>query len=150
MSQRAVEKSGAGVLLACWECRAALAGVPPAANHFCDQCGKVQPLAGQADYFSFFGLPRRLGLDPAELEKQFHDLSWKLHPDRFHQASDYERVGPTEGYVLWTRSDRGQAAFWKIDPSSLGALPTLPIQDTAYISSQSGLGSPWQATGLAR
>jgi len=91
MSQRAVERSGAGVLLACWECRAALGGAPPAANHFCDQCGKVQPLAGQADYFSFFGLPRRLGLDPAQLEKQFHDLSWKLHPDRFHQASDYER-----------------------------------------------------------
>jgi molecular chaperone HscB len=51
----------------------------------------VQPLAGEADYFSFFGLPRRLALDPALLEKQFHDLSWKLHPDRFHQASDYER-----------------------------------------------------------
>ncbi len=91
MSQKAVEKSGAGVLLACWECRAALGSVPPAPNHFCEQCGKVQPLAGQADYFSFFGLPRRLGLDPAQLEKQFHDLSWKLHPDRFHQASDYER-----------------------------------------------------------
>jgi len=91
MSQKAVEKSGAGVLLACWECRAALGGAPPAANHFCDQCGKVQPLGGEADYFSFFGLPRRLGLDPAQLEKRFHDLSWKLHPDRFHQASDYER-----------------------------------------------------------
>ena len=92
MSQRAMKKSGAGVLLACWECRGALAGVPPAANHFCGQCGKVQPLAGQADYFSFFGLPRQLGLDPAPLEKHFHDLSWKLHPDRFHQASDYERT----------------------------------------------------------
>ncbi|OFV84092.1 MAG: Fe-S protein assembly co-chaperone HscB [Acidobacteria bacterium RIFCSPHIGHO2_02_FULL_67_57] len=51
----------------------------------------MQPLGGEADYFSFFRLPRRLGLDPAQLEKQFHDLSWKLHPDRFHQAGDYER-----------------------------------------------------------
>lgn len=85
------EKKGAGVLLACWECRAALEGADATANHFCAQCGKVQPLAGEADYFGFFGLPRRLGLDAAQLEKQFHDLSWKLHPDRFHQASDYER-----------------------------------------------------------
>jgi molecular chaperone HscB len=43
------------------------------------------------DYFSFFGLPRRLGLDEAALERSFQQLSWKLHPDNFHQASTYER-----------------------------------------------------------
>jgi len=85
------KKPAAGVLLNCWECRSALDGAPAAAHHFCEQCGKVQPLGGENDYFGFFGLPRRLGLDAAQLEKQFHELSWKLHPDRFHQASDYER-----------------------------------------------------------
>ena len=85
------EKKGAGVLLACWECRAALGGTDAAANHFCAHCGKVQPLAGQTDYFRFFALPRQLGLDAAELEKQFHQLSWQLHPDRFHTAGAYEQ-----------------------------------------------------------
>lgn len=43
------------------------------------------------DYFSFFRLARKLGLDEAALERQFHQLSWKLHPDNFHQATTYEQ-----------------------------------------------------------
>ena len=35
------------------------------------------------DYFAFFGLPRKLSLDVAALEKDFYVLSRKLHPDRF-------------------------------------------------------------------
>jgi molecular chaperone HscB len=35
------------------------------------------------DYFSFFGLPRKLALGVLALEKQFYVLSRKLHPDRF-------------------------------------------------------------------
>jgi molecular chaperone HscB len=43
------------------------------------------------DYFAFFGLPRKLGIEPAALEGQFHMLSWKLHPDNFVRASEFER-----------------------------------------------------------
>lgn len=85
------QKAGAGVLLHCWECRTPLTGEESPLPHFCSQCGKVQPLPAQADYFSFFGLPRKLGLDEEQLERQFHQLSWQLHPDRFHQASGYEQ-----------------------------------------------------------
>lgn len=85
------EKAGAGLRLECWECRTSLEDPKAAEAHFCSQCGKVQPLAGQTDYFSFFGLPRKLGLDAAQLEKKFHELSWKLHPDRFHNAAAYEQ-----------------------------------------------------------
>jgi molecular chaperone HscB len=44
-----------------------------------------------ADYFGVFGLPRKLGLDAADLEARFHQLSWKLHPDNFAGASESER-----------------------------------------------------------
>jgi molecular chaperone HscB len=50
------------------------------AAHFCESCGKVQPPV-PVDYFSFFGLPRKLNLDVAALEKDFYALSRKLHPD---------------------------------------------------------------------
>jgi len=70
----------------CWSCK-----VPTGSDHFCAACGKIQPLAPATDYFQFFALPRKLALDPAALERQFHQLSWKLHPDNFHQASTYER-----------------------------------------------------------
>ena len=49
------------------------------------------PQGGTRDYFSFFGLERKLGLDLAALERQFYELSWKLHPDNFHNASGYEQ-----------------------------------------------------------
>lgn len=44
-----------------------------------------------ADYFAFFGLPQKLTLDVDALERRFHSLSWKLHPDRFAQAPENEK-----------------------------------------------------------
>ena len=44
--------------------------------------------AGRSDYFAFFGLPRKLKIDPEELERRFHQLSWKLHPDNFVRADE--------------------------------------------------------------
>ena len=35
------------------------------------------------NYFEFFSLPPKLGVDTAVLEKSFYALSRKLHPDRF-------------------------------------------------------------------
>jgi molecular chaperone HscB len=70
----------------CWSCGAAVAG-----THFCPACGKIQPLPAGADYFAFFGLPRKLSLDPGQLETEFHKLSWKLHPDNFVRAGEFER-----------------------------------------------------------
>ncbi len=70
----------------CWSCHA-----PHAGGHFCAACGKIQPLPRGTDYFTLFGLPQKLWMDVAELEKLFHQLSWKLHPDNFVRASEYER-----------------------------------------------------------
>jgi len=60
------------------------------AVHFCEACGKVQPPA-PVDYFTFFGLPRKLNLDLAALEKDFYELSRKLHPDLNAQAGSREQ-----------------------------------------------------------
>jgi len=71
---------------ACWSCQAATTG-----EHFCPACGKIQPLPPETDYFAFFSLPQKLCLDVAELENHFHRLSWKLHPDNFVRADEFER-----------------------------------------------------------
>jgi molecular chaperone HscB len=68
----------------CWSC-----GTMRAA-HFCEACGKVQPPA-PSDYFTFFGLPRKLNLDVTALEKDFYELSRKLHPDLNAQAGSDEQ-----------------------------------------------------------
>jgi molecular chaperone HscB len=57
---------------------------------FCQACGKVQPPA-QVDYFTFFGLPRKLNVDVATLEQSFYELSRKLHPDLNARAGSKEQ-----------------------------------------------------------
>src|SRR6202158_3811265 len=68
----------------CWSCGTMRA------VHFCEACRKLQPPA-PVDYFTFFGLPRKLSLDVAALDKDFYDLSRKLHPDLNAQAGSQEQ-----------------------------------------------------------
>jgi molecular chaperone HscB len=44
------------------------------------------------DYFEVFGLPRVLGIDLAALEKTFHELSRRYHPDYFTTAPPAEKT----------------------------------------------------------
>src|SRR5947208_8123258 len=69
---------------ACWSC-----GDMRAAQ-FCTSCGKVQPPA-PVDYFSFFGLPRKLNFDNATLERGFYAMSRKLHPDLYARRDSREQ-----------------------------------------------------------
>ncbi len=87
------------------------------AAHFCQACGKVQPPA-PVDYFTFFGLPRKLNVDVAALGRDFYELSRKLHPDLNARADSKEQE-------------------WIIEQSSLlnDAYRTLkdPIKRTQYL-----------------
>jgi molecular chaperone HscB len=60
------------------------------AEHFCSACGKVQPPV-PVDYFTFFALPRKLNIDVPALEKEFYQLSRKLHPDLYSGADKREQ-----------------------------------------------------------
>jgi molecular chaperone HscB len=105
----------------CWSCGASVEA--SSGGHFCAACGKVQPPA-KADYFSFFGLPRKLNLDVAALEKSFYVLSRKLHPDLFARKDSREQE-------------------WSLEQSSLlnDAYRTLkdPIKRTQYLLQLEGV-----------
>jgi molecular chaperone HscB len=64
--------------------------------HFCPQCTKILTLGRHGDYFSFLGLPRKLGIDPAELEQRFRAFSRQFHPDYFYNATPAERRASLE------------------------------------------------------
>lgn len=68
----------------CWSCH------DMRATHFCTSCGKIQAPAGM-DYFSFFGLPRKLNIDREALQKEFYVLSRRLHPDLYARATGREQ-----------------------------------------------------------
>jgi molecular chaperone HscB len=77
------------------ECRNCGAGAP-VDEHFCRRCNRILALGRYGDYFTFFGLPRRLQLDAQDLERRFRDLSRKFHPDYFYNASAAERLASLE------------------------------------------------------
>jgi molecular chaperone HscB len=95
----------------CWSCGAMRAA------QFCASCGKVQPPT-PVDYFSFFGLPLKLNLDVTALEKDFYELSRRLHPDLNARAGSHEQE-------------------WSLEQSSMlnDAYRTLrdPIKRTEYL-----------------
>jgi len=72
--------------LTCWNCHERALG-----THFCSSCGKLLQLPKGVDYFALFEMPRKLCIDTAGLEKKFLQLSWKLHPDNFVNATERER-----------------------------------------------------------
>jgi molecular chaperone HscB len=58
------------------------------------------------DYFAVFGLPRKLAVDRAELQRRFYELSRLHHPD-FHQtAGETEQAAVLERSALINRAYR--------------------------------------------
>jgi molecular chaperone HscB len=82
----------APTLQVCRDC----GGGAPVDAHFCPQCTKILAISRHGDYFSFFGLPRRLGLDANDLEQRFRGLSRQFHPDYFFNAPPAERRASLE------------------------------------------------------
>ena len=72
--------------LICWNCHERTLG-----THFCSTCGKVLQVPKHSDYFTLFEMPRKLWIEMGGLEQKFLQLSWKLHPDNFVNASEQER-----------------------------------------------------------
>jgi molecular chaperone HscB len=72
--------------LVCWNCHERAQG-----THFCPSCGKLLQAAGTTDYFALFEMPRKLWIEMNALEQRFLQLSWKLHPDNFVNATETER-----------------------------------------------------------
>jgi len=107
----------------CWSCG------DMRATRFCSSCGKVQPPM-PSDYFTFFGLPRKLNIDESGLQREFYALSRKLHPDVYAQASDREQD-------------------WSLETTSLlnDAFRTLkdPVARTEYLLKLEGINTEEQS-----
>jgi len=72
--------------LVCWNCHERTLG-----THFCSSCGKLQQIQQSLDYFALFEMPKKLWIEMDGLEQKFLQLSWKLHPDNFVNATEMER-----------------------------------------------------------
>jgi molecular chaperone HscB len=82
----------APTLQVCRDC----GGGAPVDAHFCPQCTKILSVGRHGDYFSFLGLPRKLGIDASDLEQRLRGLSRQFHPDYFFNAPPAERRASLE------------------------------------------------------
>jgi molecular chaperone HscB len=70
----------------CWSC-----GAERGVDFFCPTCGKIQAASPRTTLFEALGLPARMRLEKADVEKAFREVSRTVHPDRFAQADAQER-----------------------------------------------------------
>lgn len=67
----------------------------------CAACGAVQGDGAAAiDYFQALGVERKFGLNAGDLEREFHRLSRRLHPDRFVRATAEEQQNSLRATAL--------------------------------------------------
>ena len=70
----------------------------------CADCGS--PLAAPLDCFAALGIPRQLTIDLDALKRRYHELSRKLHPDRFASKGPKVRDASLRATAMLTRSYR--------------------------------------------
>jgi len=93
----------------CWRCRQEVTAL------VCPRCEAVQPFSGEPDLFAVLGLPRRLVVDPVDLEHRYHETSRLVHPDRFQTAGARERELSVDASAAVNRAYRTLR-----DPVALG------------------------------
>jgi len=70
----------------CWNCHERTLG-----THFC-RLRKLRQIPQSLDYFALFEMPKKLWIEMEGLERKFLQLSWKLHPDNFVNATELEAI----------------------------------------------------------
>lgn len=111
----------------CWRCREDVTAL------VCPRCEAVQPFSGEPDLFAVLGLPRRLVVDPVDLEQRYHDASRLVHPDRFQTAGARERELSVDASAAVNRAYRTLR-----DPIALGRY-WLALNDVALGGGQQGV-----------
>jgi molecular chaperone HscB len=77
------------------------------------ECGRLQPFAAGIDHWTVLGLQRGLELERADLERRFHELNRRFHPDYFRLR------GPEEQAISLENSAAVNAAYRTLrDPVS--------------------------------
>lgn len=119
----------------CWNCEQETSGRP-----FCAQCGKINARPPGATLFDVFAMPPAYDVDIPALEKQFRELSLRLHPDRFAQADARERrlsleQSTTLNEAYRTLKDPSRRAFYllklhgvDLDREDAGAQRDMPLE----------------------
>ncbi|XP_058464359.1 co-chaperone protein HscB [Malaya genurostris] len=76
----------------CWSCRKPLV---TSNKFFCASCGSLQKVKN-ADFFTLLDVPNTFSVNTSILSSNFRQLQTILHPDKFSQKSDKEKMNSLE------------------------------------------------------
>lgn len=79
----------------CWRCEA-----EQETSFFCSECGGVQPLPADTNYFAALGLDDAPRVTPDALQARYYELSRQLHPDRFQADRPDELTASVQATAL--------------------------------------------------
>lgn len=127
----AAESHGSEARSLCWNCQSDVEGAA-----FCGSCVKVLPISERGDYFEYFGLSCRLNIDLLDLERRFHALSRKFHPDFYQSAGTQEKAISLENSAAINRAYRvlrdpvARAEYVvQLESGAAKQIPAAPPQD---------------------
>jgi molecular chaperone HscB len=83
-----------------------VAATPLEAKTLDRETGRIEPFPPGTDYFTALGLPRKLVIDLPDLERRYHELSRRFHPDFFQTAAPRERRVSLENSALLNKAYR--------------------------------------------
>lgn len=72
----------------CWKCGKNLQDI----LFFCDQCSSLQRASSTSNYFEIIGVDCAYDLSLAEISKKYKNLQSQLHPDKFGNKTEEEKV----------------------------------------------------------
>ena len=89
----------------------------------------MPPVSLSQDYFSFFGIPRKLSVDTSDLQSRFYSLSRQFHPDRFARGSVADQQYALDATALLNDAYR---------------VLRDPVQRAEYLLAQEGFTVEWE------
>ncbi|XP_053684461.1 co-chaperone protein HscB homolog [Sabethes cyaneus] len=104
----------------CWSCNKSLVKDN---KFFCAACGSLQKVKNQ-DFFELLDVPNTFTINGSILSANFRELQSVLHPDKFSQKSDEEKLNSLEWSSLVNK------AFKTL---------TVPLERAKYILNQKGI-----------
>ncbi|XP_002006966.3 iron-sulfur cluster co-chaperone protein HscB isoform X2 [Drosophila mojavensis] len=88
----------------CWNCQ------KPGKNMICGDCGSLQDVDNNTNYFELLNFPTKFELQASELTQRFRQLQARVHPDKYSNKTTREQTNSADWSSLINKAYKTLAA----------------------------------------
>ncbi|XP_023172344.2 iron-sulfur cluster co-chaperone protein HscB [Drosophila hydei] len=88
----------------CWNCQ------KPGKNMICGDCGSLQDVDNNTNYFELLSFPTKFSLQPSELTQRFRQMQARVHPDKYSNKTTREQTNSADWSSLINKAYKTLAA----------------------------------------